>query len=494
MARYIGIRHRTKKTKEGEARPTIVLIRNESGTQLDYELAIEDDELAFAHGRFVTKWRMAEDGEDLSNVPVWQQRKVGKGDKIKTHIAVSWDGLMKGDVVTMMLGGSGDNFAFALSRKAEEVGATVQRCSGKTLIEERGDRAKDEDALTLAELGRDKPELTYKCEVRDRRYITVRELWFLLRDAMKYRIACEVQLYQRLNGERFRREDGLYPEGSIEDAINERKSNDKIFQGLLAQEKKIESELIDALEATTVWPLFRTEEYKGCGPRTVARLIASIVDIRRFIAKPDEVELQRLKQQCAVIERDFANDLARVSLADCPFTSMGQQKYWKIQKVRSQKQKEGKYAEAARLDSLIDMHKKRHQLRQKAERQSENRLVAFCGVHVMSDGKFPRRRAGQTSNWSPAARQALFLLAEQWVKRPDSYWGRKLKENKAALRGRHPEVVLVEGKKRYTDGHIHKMACWRTATQFVRKLASDWVKLEGNSMPIQNREPEKKVV
>jgi hypothetical protein len=84
------------------------------------------------------------------------------------------------------------------------------------------------------------------------------------------------------------------------------------------------------------------------------------------------------------------------------------------------------------------------------------------------------------SNWSPAARQAMYLLAEQWVKRPDSFWGRKLKENKARLRVIHPEILEVEGKKRYTDGHIHKMACWRTATQFVRKLANDWIKLEGS--------------
>lgn len=489
MARYIGIRHRTKKTKDGEARPTIISILKDGEKPIVYELESEDDELAFAHGRFVTKWRTLETDEAIEALPLWQVRTVGKGDKQKTQVALSWDGLAKGDVVTMILGGSGDNFAFALSRKAEDVGAIVQRCTSKTLLEARADRSKDDDALTLAELGLDRPELTYKCEVRDRRYITVRELWFLLRDAMKYRIACEVQLWQKLNGERFRQLDGLYPEGTIEDAFNARKASDKIFQGLLAQEKEIEKELIEALEQTTVWPLFRREEYKGCGPRTVARFIASIVDIRRFAVKPDEAEMHSIKVQSAEIEREFGNDLARISLADCPFTSKGQQKYWKLQKVRSQKVNEGKTFEAARLDALILLHKRRHILRQKAAQQSESRLVAFCGAHVTKDGEFPRRRAGQTSNWSPSARQALYLLAEQWVKRPDSHWGKKLKENKARLRAIHPEVVLNEkGKKRYTDGHIHKMACWRTATQFVRKLAADWIKLEGSSTPVATTE------
>ena len=471
--RHIGIQHRTKKTKEGEARPTIVTILEEGKKPIVYELEDEDAELNFVHGHFVTKWRTAEMEEDLTTLPKWQVRKVGKGDKEKTQVAVFWDGLTKGDVVTTVLGGSGDNFAFALSRKAEDVGAIVQRCTGKTLHDTRGARDKSEDALTLAEIGRDSPELTYKCEVRDRRYITVRELWFQLRDAMKYRIACEVQLRQKLNGERFRQPDGLYPEGSIEDAYNARKASDLIFRGLLSQEKQIEKELVVALGQVTVWPLFQREEYKGCGPRTVARLIASIVDIRRFIVKPDEAEMQKLKQECAEIERKFANNLARISLADCPFRDAGGQKYWKLQKLASQTGSE----DAKRA---VQLHKKRHQLRQKAQEKSESKLVAFCGVHVMLDGKFPRRRTGQMSNWSPAARQAMYLLAEQWVKRPDSFWGRKLKENKARLRVIHPEILEVEGKKRYTDGHIHKMACWRTATQFVRKLANDWIKLEGS--------------
>jgi hypothetical protein len=39
-------------------------------------------------------------------------------------------------------------------------------------------------------------------------------------------------------------------------------------------------------------------------------------------------------------------------------------------------------------------------------------------------------------------------------------------------------VENEEGKKRYTDGHIHKMALWRTATQFVRWLFRQWWALE----------------
>lgn len=110
--------------------------------------------------------------------------------------------------------------------------------------------------------------------------------------------------------------------------------------------------------------------------------------------------------------------------------------------------------------------------------ETESKFVAFCGMHVAPDGKFVRRRVGSTSNWNSSARQALYLLAEQFNRRPDSVWGQKLRENKLQIRARHPEIVIVDGKKRYTDGHIHKMAVWRTLTRFTRWLYREWWKLE----------------
>lgn len=106
------------------------------------------------------------------------------------------------------------------------------------------------------------------------------------------------------------------------------------------------------------------------------------------------------------------------------------------------------------------------------------KLKRYCGVAVI-DGKFMRRRSGETCGYSNDARQALYLLAEQFNRRPDSVWGKKLREYKANLRVAHPEVEIGEGgKKRYTDGHIHKMALWRTATRFVEWLYDEWMKAE----------------
>ena len=110
---------------------------------------------------------------------------------------------------------------------------------------------------------------------------------------------------------------------------------------------------------------------------------------------------------------------------------------------------------------------------------SPDKLVNFCGVGFMQDKDgntvMQRRRSGLVANWHGDARQALYLLMDQWNRRPDSMWGKAFRENKAHFRRQHPEVVLTEGgKKRYTDGHIHKMAGWRTATQFVRWLFGQW--------------------
>jgi len=116
--------------------------------------------------------------------------------------------------------------------------------------------------------------------------------------------------------------------------------------------------------------------------------------------------------------------------------------------------------------------------RNKAMSKGAAKLKAFLGVHVLLDGRFPRKRRGEVANWNPAGRQALYLLADQFNRRPDSQWGERLLYYKKVLRERHPEVVIENGKKRYTKGHIHKMALWRTLTKFVESLYRDWLRIE----------------
>lgn len=117
------------------------------------------------------------------------------------------------------------------------------------------------------------------------------------------------------------------------------------------------------------------------------------------------------------------------------------------------------------------------------------KLRKFCGVHCMDDGRFPRRRSNELANWNPDARQALYLLADQFNRRPDTKWGEKLKANKGYYRLKHPaEVVCENGKKKYTKAHIHKMGIWKTLGEFVEWLFEAWWELERKQVAPQSEQ------
>lgn len=417
--RIIGIRHRIKLSKDGEALPTQVVIRDGENVRV-IELETETDELDFAWGRCPTGYRTLEPGEDISKVPQHhrKERKLKADEPIETFpqemlrrdpdnkkvvyvttkVPTDYDGLRKGDRVAMTLGGSGNCFAYALANRGQQIGASVYRIAPNKLKlgrEARGVTKKDDDAGLLVTLLTEQFGDFYLVRERDKHLIRATELWRRRVDAMKNRMACEQRLRQRAIGIRFF--DNLYKEGTIEDSFAGLKANDQIFMGIVADEKRCERELVKAIEQLDIFiSLFA--DITGVGPMIAARLIVPIGDIRRF-ATPAK-------------------------------------------------------------------------------------LKAFCGAHVLPDGRFPRRRNNEVANWSPEARQALFLLADQFNRRPDSEWGQKLIEYKKKLRLAHPEVEIVGGKKRYTDGHIHKMASWKTASKFVERLWRDWWRLEKDAVKI----------
>lgn len=138
---------------------------------------------------------------------------------------------------------------------------------------------------------------------------------------------------------------------------------------------------------------------------------------------------------------------------------------------------------------------------------NDAKFKAFIGVHVLGsdfkkmlpgtarvdgDSVMARRRRGQVSDWNPTARQALFLLGDQFNRRPNSVWGKKLLEYKAKFRVKYPEPVTgTSGKLRFTNGHIHKRAVWRTVTKFAEYLYASWWRLEREAQQ-QADEPLKK--
>ncbi len=425
--RIIAVRHRVKQTRSGEARPTQVTIHNDDSTKDSYDLETETDELDFLLGRFPVLYRAYEEGEDLTLFRRHHLKytKVDDGDggkkEVVSKVPVKYDGLASGDKVVMALGGSGDRFAFALSKRGEFVGASVHRLPAFELNQRRGERSKDEDTDTLVEIFRNFPELFYEVGPRDRDLILVKEAFYARREAQQARIGCDQRLTSRVNGQTFLSEEGHYPEGLIEDEADAKKANDMILQALIKEEVGRDKELKVIVHRLSVWNgVFKS--IKGVGEVIAAGVIVAVGDIRRFKTAP--------------------------------------------------------------------------------------KLKRFLGAHVDADGRFPRRRVGEVANWHPSGRQALYLLSDQFVKRPDSEWGEKYREYKKMLREKHPvpECSVCgtpwqdcrrgqEGVKdfekhtrRYTDGHIHKMAMKKATTKFVEMLWKKWWELERASQGVESKE------
>ncbi len=438
MDRVIGIVHRVKKTRDQEARPTMAAIQEEDNVRV-LELATETDEYDFSKARFPVAWRKVAKDEDVSGFLPHQckWRKVKRDEDVSelnpnhlrrvldkktklplteqiVKVPVEFDGLRPGDKVAMMLGGSGDIFAGRLSIEGDKIGAEVYRIPPFVFSDQRlpDEKDKKSDHLALLRVFGNFPNLFYLIRPPDRALIRVKAKLLQRQEAQRQRIKRQQQIWHSLIGRVFMDETGNYGEleGELEDVYQKAQDDDEILKNLWEQEKEAEKALKRAVHPLMVWDRIFSK-IEGCGERIAAGIIASIADIRRFIAHNGEAKLKK-----------------------------------------------------------------------------------FCGVHVMEDGRFPRQRHGEPGEGTPEARQALYLLADQFNRKPDSVWGKKLLQYKLALREKHPEPVEVESSangdskkkkvKRYTNGHIHRMAKWRTLTRFVERLYKDWVAIENEKSAV----------
>lgn len=417
--RIIAVFHRVKKTVDNEERPTLISIRvGDNFTNL--ELATEREEFDF-----ITR----------------------SGDYAEL-------GLAAGDMVITTLGGSGDRLSFAMSRFLKPLGGTLWRIPSFRLKE-----ARDESQRTLAtsepqkqpnDMDRSDLLLHYlwdtaraqffECRIRDRETIRISELYRQFKDAQLERMKCAGRLRSRLIGQLFLSEEGGYPEGKIEDWFDAQKATDPIYQALLQEEKKAKAQLERTLTETRIAELF--DDVPGCGPSVIGGLVCAIGDIRRFPSA--------------------ANLVSYFGLA--------------VLKENGEKAKRGEKIEK---------------------------------------GLFPRQRRGMRTSWNRGGRQTLYTLADQLNRRPESEWGKRLIANKAYYRAKHPHTVLIEysgtaetgrtfelipgafekkgtkylllidgvqtevrGKQRYYDGHIHRMAIWKTLHEFTHWLYGAWTEFE----------------
>lgn len=418
--RIISVVHRVKKTADGEERPTLVAVKEADGDLNCFELATEREEFDFitATGKYETL------------------------------------GLRASDIVITTLGGSGDRLSFAMSRVLQEIGGVLHRIPGyrlknarDTLDEVASDKSRT-DVTVLHTLWLIEPASFFECRIRDRETIRISELYRVFKDAQLERMKCANRLRARLVGALFLSEEGKYPEGKIEDWFDAQKANDPIFKALEQEEKSAKAKLEKAIKETRIADIFAN--IVGCGPVIIGGLVSSIGDIRRF-SGPEKLVSYTLG-----------------------------------------------------LNSSFN-----------------------------ETGRFPRARRGERTNWNRTARQTLYQLADQFNRWPESEWGQKLIANKEYYRRQHPYTLVIEkngtqetgrqfvlvdndvddvsrvlmrasglticekkgsryqvldvgeavveeirGTQRYYDGHIHRMAIWKTLREFVHFLYEAWTELE----------------
>jgi hypothetical protein len=446
--RVITIAHRLKEiVRDGvviEKRPTQLAIAVQGGVKFS-EIALKDesDELDFLLAR------NSDDPESTS-----------------ARHNFAENGLRAGDVVLAQMGGSGAFFAFALSRRLEELGSGgvywISSTVFKRVSDEQGiDRSRlkkiDDDGrrvettfdhLALHAVAKVAWPSFYRVGVRERDNILLRAAYEQRKEAMLARMATAARVRQRAIGRIFCNATGKYPEGKVEDLIRAELANDKVLSALQTEEARAERELKKLLRSLPVWNVF--DPIEGVGELTAAPLVVAIQDINRF-AKPSSL-VAFLGVHC--LKADGS----------------------KFQK----------------------------------------------GEHP-TGGILARRRRGQLSNWHPDGRQALFQIGQQFALwRPHSPWGQVFSVVRAGFVEKHPnrqvwvrngsgEVIeridlveghykriaggyvipdgnggerTVKGSTKYNPLHLTKMAMWRTMTLFVGWLWEAWRNAEvGKSAP-----------
>jgi hypothetical protein len=179
----------------------------------------------------------------------------GKTVQLAVKVPAEYGGYRPGDKVLMVMGGSGGYFAFALSKRGEQIGAEVWRVKPDALksFRQKNKGNREDDAKILTDLYREKPDLFYKTFAKDLDLILLNLAQNEREAAKKNRIACEQRIFQNLIGQIFCNEDGYFPDGDIEKAYLNTKANDGALQNFIKLEKNKKKRLEQILDRLPVY-------------------------------------------------------------------------------------------------------------------------------------------------------------------------------------------------------------------------------------------------
>ena len=502
--RIVAIRIRSLRTTEGEDRPSEVCFRNPDGATECFDLVDQQAEVDFIIGVTPVAWREVKAGETVEFSDFaehhlkWTALKTEKLEAARSEgrivrevpaikkggestwlvldeIPTQFIGIKPGDRVVTIFGGSGNLFIRDLVEHWAGQGVEVWRIPPYRLKDRREveNQDKNNDVELLITTYLEHPEYFHLMRPLDNAVASLSAVFCARQEAMRQRIRVGNRLIGRARQALLREKRAGHPVDTLEVAAEAAKSSDRLFQNLLAEEMRAERELAVLLEQIEIWGVL--SQVTGVGVAIGSRIIAKTGDIRRFMFAVDSPELRRLRAERDELFRQAGYETFK-GLMDSATLAATKNGFERIVAVRKFCLENDMTVEADLLQKTIELTKRIGKLQRRGA--GESKFIAYCGLHVLPDGRFARQRGGEKANWSPILRQAFYLLTDQFNRRPASEWGKRLLANKAGLRERHPEIIVVDDKKRYTNGHILKMARWRTATQFARWFYNAWVKLE----------------
>lgn len=109
-----------------------------------------------------------------------------------------------------------------------------------------------------------------------------------------------------------------------------------------------------------------------------------------------------------------------------------------------------------------------------------SKLWRYSGLAVI-DGHAERKKRGEKIHYNPKLKTFMWKVSKSFVYRSaeKSPYRRLYDEVKADYKRKFPEVVVVDGKKKYNPGHLHNMALRKVAKVFLANLWVKWRTMEG---------------
>lgn len=102
-----------------------------------------------------------------------------------------------------------------------------------------------------------------------------------------------------------------------------------------------------------------------------------------------------------------------------------------------------------------------------------SKLWRFSGYAVF-DGKAERSSEKEKRHYNGRLKSTVWLIVDEFAKHHVSPWDDLYQEHQVRLRMLHPDKVKIDGKTRYNDSHIRKMARRRVAKEFLKQLWLVW--------------------